>query len=52
LIVHDVSFKKENFCAMDIMFSTACNYEHHNQILILVVKLFKRMVVVTELPNL
>jgi hypothetical protein len=40
LIVHDVSFKKENFCAMDIVFSTTCNYEHHNHISILVSKTF------------
>ena len=30
LIVHDVSFKKKNFCAMDIVLSTACNYEDLN----------------------
>jgi hypothetical protein len=45
LIVHNVSFNKENFCAMDIMFSTVCNYKHHNHISILVSKLFKMMVV-------
>jgi hypothetical protein len=45
LIIHDVSFKKENFCAIDIVFSTTCNYEHHNHISILILKLFKRMVV-------
>jgi len=45
LIVHDVSFKKENFCAMDIVLSTTCNYKDPNHLSILVSKLFKRMVV-------
>ena len=45
LIIHDVSFKKENFSAMDIMRSTTCNYEDPNHLSILVSKLFKRMVV-------
>ena len=45
LIVHDVSFKKGNSCAMDIVLSTACNYKDPNHLSILVSKLFKRMVV-------
>ena len=45
LIVRDVSFKKENSCAMNIVLSTMCNYEDSNHLLIFVSKLFKRMVV-------
>jgi hypothetical protein len=45
LILLDVSFKKGNFCAMDIKLNTTCNYEDPNHLSILVLKLFKRMVV-------
>ena len=45
LTIHDVSFEKENVCAMDTLLSTTCFYEDPNHLLILVFKLFKRMVV-------
>jgi hypothetical protein len=45
LIMHDISFEKENFCAMDIVFCTTCNYGDPNYPSILALKLFKRMVV-------
>ena len=45
LILHDLSFEKENFYAMDILLSTTCLYEDPNHLVILVSKLFRRMVV-------
>jgi len=45
LTIHDVSYEKENICAMDTLLSTTCFYEDPNHLLILVFKLSKRMVV-------
>jgi len=45
LILHDKSPRNENLCAMDILLSATCFHEDHNHLLILVSKLFKRMVV-------
>ena len=45
LFPNDVSLKNENFYAMDILLSATCFHEDHNHLLILVSKLFKRMVV-------
>ena len=45
LILHDISLETENLCAMDTLISTMCYYEDPNHLLILVIKLFKRIVV-------
>ena len=45
LAIHDVSYEKENICAMDTLLSTTCSYEDPNHLSILVSKLFRRMVV-------
>jgi hypothetical protein len=45
LIKHDVSFEKENSYAMDMLLSAPCPYEDSNYLLILISKLFRRMVV-------
>ena len=45
LVLHDISFESKNFCAMDIVLSTTCNYKYPNHLSILISKLFKRMVV-------
>ena len=44
LILHDISFGKQNFCVLGTLHSTMCPYEDHNHPLILVVELFRRMV--------
>jgi hypothetical protein len=45
LFPHDISLENENFSAMDILLSATCFHKDHNHLLILVSKLFKRMVV-------
>jgi hypothetical protein len=44
VIIHDISLENKNFGAMDILLSTTCSYEDHNHLLVLVYKLFRRMV--------
>jgi len=41
----NVFLENKNFCVMDILLSATCFHEDHNHLLILVSKLFKRMVV-------
>jgi len=41
----NVFLENKNFCAMDILLSATCFHEDHNHLLILVSKVFKRMVV-------
>jgi len=45
LILHDMFLKNDNFCGMDMLLSTRCFHEDDNLLLILICKLFKRMVV-------
>ena len=45
LILHDKTLRNENSCAMDILLSDMCSYEDSNHLLILIPKLFRRMVV-------
>jgi hypothetical protein len=45
LFPHDISLENKSFYAMDILLSATCLHEDHNHLLILVSKLFKRMVV-------
>jgi hypothetical protein len=45
LILHDMFLKNDNFCAMDMLLSSRCFHEDHNLLLILVHKLFRRMIV-------
>ena len=45
LFPHDISLENKNFCVMDIFLSATCFHGDHNHLLILVSKLFKRMVV-------
>ena len=41
----DVFLENKNLCATDILLGTTCFHEDHNHLLILLSKLFKRMVV-------
>ena len=45
LILHDISLQNKHFYAMGTLLSATCFHEDHNHLLILVSKLFKRMVV-------
>ena len=45
LILNVISPESKKFYTMDILFSPTCPYEDHNHLLILILKLFKRMVV-------
>jgi hypothetical protein len=41
----DVFLENKSCCAMDILLSATCFYKDHNHLLVLVYKLFRRMVV-------